>query len=206
MKVWKNVPKASWLVVIFIWTVFVLTGCGLKRPYVEEFSAIRPADQPKIAVLPFVNRSVFRQGEKILYRLFLVGLVQQCNWHVALEGDVFKVYRQMRLKPWDVPDVEQLRLIAVRLGVDTLIVGEVLEMDENVTQSIVNPSLSILVRVYDGRTGFMKWSSLYHRKGEDYQKMMHFGMINTVSELGERMVREMFEAWKEKGLLVCVGS
>ncbi|MFH1020475.1 MAG: hypothetical protein V1782_07680 [Pseudomonadota bacterium] len=125
---------------------------------------------------------------------------------MALEGDVVKIYRQMRLKPWDIPDVEQLRVIAVRLGVDTLIVGEVLEMDEKVTQSRVSPVLSLQVRVYDGKSGFLQWSSLYRREGGDYQKMMHFGMVNTVSELGKKMVREILGVWKEKGLLACVGS
>jgi len=196
---------ASW-VVIFLVGVFALTGCGGKKPYVQEFSARTAGDCQSIAVLPFVNRSGYDQGEKIVYRLFLVELVQQCNWRVALEGDVYKIYRQMRLKPWDVPDIEQLRVIAVRLGVDTLIVGEVLEMDEKVTQSGVSPALSIQVRVYDGKSGLLQWSSLYRREGGDYQKMMHFGMVNTVSELGKKMVREMLEAWKEKGLLACAGS
>lgn len=205
MKTEKKVCRASWLV-IFLWTVFALTGCGVKKPYVQEFSARGPADRQNIAVLPFVNRSGFPQGEKILYRLFLVGLVQQCNWHVALEGDVFKVYRQMRLKPWDIPDVEQLRVIAVRLGVDTLIVGEVLEMDEKVTQSGVSPALSFQVRVYDGKSGLLQWSSLYRREGGDYQKVMHFGMVNTVSELGKKMVQEILGVWREKGLLACAGS
>ena len=196
---------ASW-VVIFLVGVFALTGCGGKKPYVQEFSARTSGDCRSIGVLPFVNRSGYDQGEKIVYRLFLVELVQQCNWRVALEGDVYKIYRQMRLKPWDVPDIEQLRVIAVRLGVDTLIVGEVLEMDEKVTQSGVSPALSIQVRVYDGKSGLLQWSSLYRREGGDYQKMMHFGMVNTVSELGKKMVQEILGVWKEKGLLACAGS
>ncbi len=196
---------APW-VVIFLVGVFALTGCGGEKPYVQEFSARTTGDRQGIAVLPFVNRSGYDQGAKIVYRLFLVELVQQCNWRVALEGDVYKIYRQMRLKPWDVLDIEQLRVIAVRLGVDTLIVGEVLEMDEKVTQSGVSPALSIQVRVYDGKSGLLQWSSLYRREGGDYQKMMHFGMVNTVSELGKKMVQEILGAWKEKGLLACAGS
>lgn len=197
----------SWMVLFLAGLlVFVLTGCGGNKPYVQEFSKRAPQDLQSIAVLPFVNRSGYDQGEKIVYRLVLGELAQQCNWRVGLEGDVWKIYRQMRLKTWEVPTFEQLRVIAVRLGVDTLIVGEVLEMDEKVTQSGVNPALSIQVRVYDGKSGLLQWSSLYRREGGDYQKMMHFGMVNTVSELGKTMVREMLEAWKEKGLLACAGS
>lgn len=192
--------------VVFLWGAFALTGCGGKKPYVQEFCERAPADCQSVAVLPFVNRSGYNQGSKIVYRLFLVELVQHCDWRVALEGDVYKIYRQMRLKPWDVPDIEQLRLIALRLGVETLIVGEVLEMDEKVTQSGVSPALSFQVRVYDGKSGLLQWSSLYRREGGDYQKMMHFGMVNTVSELGKKMVREILGVWKEKGLLACAGS
>lgn len=197
----------SWMVLFLMGvSVLVLIGCGGNKPYVQEFSKRAPQDLQSIAVLPFVNRSGYDQGEKIVYRLVLGELAQQCNWRVGLEGDVWKIYRQMRLKTWEVPTFEQLRVIAVRLGVDTLIVGEVLEMDEKVTQSGVNPALSIQVRVYDGKSGLLQWSSLYRREGGDYQKMMHFGMVNTVSELGKKMVREMLEAWKEKGLLACAGS
>jgi hypothetical protein len=192
--------------VIFACLFFALSGCGGKKPYVQEFSDGASIKRRNIAVLPFSNRSGYGQGDKILYRLFLVELVQQCNWRVALEGDVFKIYRQMRLKPWDVPDYEQLRVIAVRLGVDTLIVGEVLEMDEKVTQGGVSPALSLQVRVYDGKSGLLQWSSLYRREGGDYQKMMHFGMVNTVSELGKKMVQEILGVWKEKGLMACADS
>ena len=202
----KRVRRVISGAVVLLWGVFALTGCGGQKPYVQEFSQKTAHDRQSIAVLPFANRSGYDQGAKIVYRLVLVELVQQCNWRVALEGDVFKVYRQMRLKPWDVPDVEQLRVIAVRLGVDTLIVGEVLEMDEKVMPSGVSPALSLQVRVYDGKSGLLQWSSLYRREGGDYQKMMHFGMVNTVSELGKKMVQEILGVWKEKGLLSCVDS
>lgn len=193
-------------VTVFLWGMFALTGCGGQKPYVQEFSQKTTHEPQGIAVLPFADRSGYDQGAKIVYRLVLVELVKQCNWRVALEGDVLKLYRQMRLKPWEVPDVEQLRIIAVRLGVDTLIVGEVLEMDEKVTSSGVSPVLSIQVRVYDGKSGLLQWSSLYRREGGDYQKMMHFGMVNTVSELGKKMMQEILGVWKEKGLLSCVDS
>lgn len=195
----------SWMGMCFL-VVLGLVGCGGSQPYVQEFAKSASRDPQSIAVLPFVNRSGFAQGEKIVYRLVLGELAEQCHGGVGLEGDVWKIYRQMRLKTWEVPNFEQLRVIAVRLGVDTLIVGEVLEMDEKVTQSGVNPTLSFQVRVYDGKSGLLQWSSLYRREGGDYQKMMHFGMVNTVSELGKKMVQEMLETWKEKGLLACAGS
>ena len=183
-------------VTVFLLGMFALAGCGGQKPYVQEFSQKTSHETQGIAVLPFADRSGYDQGAKIVYRLALV----------ELEGDVLKLYRQMRLKPWEVPDVEQLRIIAVRLGVDTLIVGEVLEMDEKVTSSGVSPVLSIQVRVYDGKSGLLQWSSLYRREGGDYQKMMHFGMVNTVSELGKKMMQEILGVWKEKGLLSCVDS
>lgn len=206
MKNWKKVCCLISGGVVFLLGVFALSGCGAKKPYVQEFTQKPQAERQSIAVLPFANRSGYDQGGKIVHRLVLVELMQQCNLRVALEGDVYKVYRQMRLKPWDIPDVEQLRILAVRLGVDTLIAGEVLEMDEKVTSGGVSPALSIQVRVYDGKSGLIQWSSLYRREGGDYQKMMHFGMVNTVSELGKKMVQEILGVWKEKGLLSCVDS
>ncbi|MFH7319809.1 hypothetical protein ACHHRT_04255 [Desulfurivibrio sp. D14AmB] len=186
-----------------VWTL-LLAGCGAGRPTVQTFpGGTLERKVESVAVLPFIDRSGYGQGGKIVQRLLVGELVQSCNWRVALEGDIMRVYRQVRLRPWEEPDPEQLRIIAARLGVDLLITGEILEMEERVDSSGVDPLLLLQLRVYDGQDGARRWATRHRRQGGDYQRVMHFGTVNTISAVSRNAVREILEEWRRKGLLVC---
>lgn len=200
-------PVSSGLALIFC-AFLTLAGCGGRGPAVQEFSAISSRQEvPSIAVLPFGNRSGYGQGGKIVQRLVTGELLaRDCGWRLALEGDTLKIYRQMRLRAWEPPGIEQLRVIAARLGADLLLAGEVLEMEEKMTASGVSPVFAVQLRVYDGTSGALLWSTLHRRQGSDYQQVMHFGMVNTVSALGRRTIQEVLMEWEKRGLLACPGS
>ena len=185
------------------WALF-LAGCAGGRPHVQEFSTPPAgAEARAIAVLPFANRSGYDQGEKIAQRLLVGELAGHCGWRLALEGDILKIYRQMRLRPWETPGIEQLRVIAARLGADLLVAGEVLHMEEKGATGGANPLFAVQVRVYDGRSGLLLWSTLHRRQGSDYQQVMHFGMVNTVSAVGRKTMEEIVREWEKRGMLAC---
>lgn len=181
----------------------LLSGCSSTRPSLQEFKVAPPVQACRLGVLPFVNRSGYDQGERILYRILLAELVRQRPWQVALEGDVRLIYRELRLRPWIRPSPEQMRIIASRLGVDILVGGEILEMEEEVQGERVNPRLKIQLHVYSGKDGTLLWTTYHGRQGTDYRKIMHFGLSNSVSQLGKKMMKEILILWEEKGLLVC---
>ena len=186
-----------------VWTL-LLAGCGSGRPTVLEFPGVTLERKVEsVAVLPFIDHSGYGQGGKIVQRLLVGELVRSCNWRVALEGDITRVYRQIRLRPWEEPDPEQLRIIAARLGVDLLITGEILEMEERIDPSGVDPLLLMQLRVYDGQDGARRWATRHRRQGSDYQRVMHFGTVNTISAVSRNAVREILQEWHRKGLLVC---
>lgn len=180
-----------------------LVGCGSKRPYLQEFSAAPYGSVCSVAVLPFGNKSGYRQANRIFYRIFSTEMIKFGGWHVALEGDVRQLYRQLHLKPWEAPNIEQIRVIASRLGVERVIAGDVLAMEEKVSKEFVNPSIEVQVRVYDGASGKLLLSTLHRREGKEYRTMMHFGLINTVTNLGRRVAQEILELWKKKGFSPC---
>jgi hypothetical protein len=182
----------------------LLPGCGGRRPHVQEFSALPAgAEARTIAVLPFANRSGYDQGGKIAQRLLVGELVRHCDWRLALEGDILKIYRQMRLRPWEIPSIEQLRVMAARLGADLLVAGEVLEMEEKAADGGASPLFAVQLRVYDGSSGLLLWSTLHRRQGSDYQQVMHFGMVNTVSAVGRKTTEEIVREWQKRGVLAC---
>lgn len=181
----------------------VLNGCAGSRPHLQAFKVKPPVEACSVGVLPIINRSGYSQGDRVVYRVLLSQLVNQRSWRLALEGDVRSIYRELRLKPWVQPSPEQMQIVASRLGVDILIGGEILEMEEQVEAERVNPRLKIQLQVYNGKDGTLLWATYHGRQGTDYRKLMHFGLSNTVSQLGKKMMKEILELWEEKKLLAC---
>ncbi len=183
--------------------LFILSGCAGSGPYLQEFKIAPPVQACSVGILPLVNRSGYIQGDRILYRVLIAQLVEQRSWRVALEGDVRRIYRELRLRPWIQPSPEEMKIIASRLGVDLLIGGEILEMKEQVEGDWVNPRLKMQLQVYNSKEGTLQWSTYHARQGTDYRKLMHFGLSNTVSQLGKKMIKEILGLWEEQGLLAC---
>ena len=180
-----------------------LAGCGGPRPHVLSYKTTTPLKVCSIGVIPLINRSEYEQGDRVLYRVLLSQLVNKNTWRMALEGDVRRIYRELRMRVWVQPTPEQLQVIASRLGVDVLVGGEILEMKEQVEGERVNPNVKVLLKVYSGKDGTLLWATHHSRQGSDYRKLMHFGLSNTVSELGKKMMKEVLELWEEEGLLIC---
>lgn len=180
-------------------------ACGSKGMHVQEFVTAPYGKVCSVAVLPFRNKSGYKQGDRIVYRIFLSELVMHGAWRVALEGDVRKIYRQLHLKPWEQPSPEQIKVIASRLGVERVIGGEIFVMEEKIHKQYVNPVLGLQLNVYEGETGRILLSTIHRRQGDDYRTMMHFGLINSVTNLSRRLTQEILTEWKQRGLLPCEG-
>jgi hypothetical protein len=178
-------------------------GCAAKSLYVQEMSSNPYGKVCSIAVLPLIDHSTFPQGEKLVYRVFLSEVSKFGTWRVALEGDVRKIYRQLHLNPWEKPTLGQLRLIASQLGVERIITGEIINMDERIKKYTVEPSLEMQVRMYDGGSGKLLLATYHRMTGEDYRVMMHIGRINSISGLVRKMMQEVLDLWKKNGLSSC---
>lgn len=181
----------------------VFSGCAGSAPHLQRYKNTEQAATCRIGVLPILNHSDFSQGATILYRIILAQLVEEQQYRVALEGDVTDIYRDLHLRPWLQPTPEQMQIIASRLDVDILIGGLILEMKEAPEGGRINPHLKLQLHVYDGEQGVLLWSTYHEAQGTDYRKIMHFGIHNTVSQLSNTIIKEIFELWKEEALLHC---
>jgi hypothetical protein len=48
------------------------------------------------------------------------------------------------------------------------------------------------------------WLTSYHRRtGAEYRKVMHFGLVNTMTSLAAVVSGEIVDAWLAKGLTPC---
>lgn len=185
-------------------------GCGVHLPWNESFPLHRqmarmpPGPVCRVAVLPFVSDSDFPLADAIVSKVFATQFQSAGNFLVIQEGDILKVYQQLHILPGRTPTLDQLQIIADRVGAQFLITGIVLEMREDRGQhGTVNPVLALEVHLCDGRNGQTLWTAFHRRQGSYYTKTMHFGAVNTVTGLSRRVSEEIINLWFNKGLAQC---
>ena len=182
-----------------------LTGCAT-APLgggVESGPAVS-RQMCRVAVLPFVNETRYEVGEVVLYRIFSAELMGEGRLKLANEGDVRQVYRQMRIASYGSPSIAQIRIIAERLDAQVLIAGRVVEMSDNGAQGgSRTPLMAVALRMYDGKTGEVLSSIFHKREGEEYRKVMEFGLEHSITGLAKRVSREILDQWKKQGYLRC---
>jgi len=195
----KNLRLAVLCSFLLLW----ISGCAGKAPYLQQGYNDGSISTCSVAILPLWNKTSYLQGGRVVGRILHSQLARSGGFYLALNGDVKKIYDQLRIRPWMTPAPEQLHIIADRLGVDALVGGEVLEMSEQTVSGQVLTKLSVQLRVYRAVDGTQLFATYHSRRGEDYRTLMHFGLINTISGLSEKVIQEILELWKEKRLLSC---
>jgi len=188
----------------------ICAGCGLHLPWHENFPLLRkmapmpPGPVCRVAVLPFVSDSDFPLADAVVNKVFATQLQSSGNFIVIQDGDVLKAYQQLHILPGKPPTLEQLQIIADRIGAQYLITGIILEMREDRGQNnTVDPVLALEIQLCDGESGQTLWTVFHRRQGTYYTKAMHFGTIDTVTGLSRQMAVEIINLWFEKGLAQC---
>jgi TolB-like protein len=186
--------------------VAALVSCSFKEPPAVLKSGPLPADGAlcRLAIMPFSNQSSYAQAANIFGRVFTSMLIESGNYMVAQEGDVRKILQQQRLLPGQQPNVEEVRTLADRLGVQAVITGAVVEMrDKTRYGRRLDPSLAVIVRILDADSGRTLWTTYNRSEGKQYRKLMHFGLVNSLTELSERVAGEIMDTWQEEGFKKC---
>jgi len=191
--------------ILAVLILLVLAGCARKVPSVEEFYAMPAKAACRVTLLPMIDKSSFPRGSVVFYKIFLAELVASGHFQVVEEGDVLELYRQFRMYPNRQPSSEQLKMLSGRLGTTLFVGGDVLEMEENKAGEFIDTKLTIVLQLYDGNTGRKIWTTYHRRRGSDYQQVLHFGRINTVTSLARQVSREIINLWFEKGMTPCAG-
>lgn len=182
-----------------------LSACGPKLPTLHKLTPLPQEKTCRIAVLPFLNQTGYPEANAIFYRIFLAELVQSGRFDIVQEGDVRDVFHHLRVWPGQDPQKEQMKILGDRLGVKIVIAGTVVEMAEVPEAKIINPTLAVSLKILDTESSQTIWCTFHRREGEQYRKMMHFGVVNTVTGLAHRVSQEVLELWFKEGLKGCIG-
>ncbi len=183
--------------------LLLLVACSSATPRLNRMRPLPGNFTCRVAVLPFLDRGAYPRGAELFGKVFSAELVSAAAFQVVQEGDVLNLYRQLAIYPSQEPSLEQLKIIGSRLGAQLFIGGTILRMAERRDGLGVETELTVVLRIYDGRTGRLLWETYYKRRGKDYRTVMRFGRINTITGLARRMSKEIINLWLKQGMNQC---
>jgi hypothetical protein len=194
--------KTRWAGLLWLAAAVLLAGCAGSFPRLEVLDSLPDTPHCRVAILPFIYQGDFPRGENIVYKAFVAEMGAVPGVDVVSEGDVLQMYKQFQLFPKDLPNEDQLRVMAVRLGAETVVTGEILRMNE-VEADVVNTELTLVINLYAGESGKLLWTTYHRRRGEEYRNILHYGRVNSMSGLARRMSSEILTLWIENGMKQC---
>ncbi len=191
--------KVKNLVLSYLILIICLVGCSS----LPEVDITYPQLEPpcKVAIIPFGNQTKDPTISRILYRILLAQLVKSKIFEVIPEGEVRQFMLVNRVLPGQPLSPDKIKLLAQKSGADAIIEGEVLQV-VNDKKGDVQLAFNLWVR--DAHTGRLLWWTHHRRTGKEYQKILHFGRICTITGLANRMITEVLKEWRDKGLTGCV--
>jgi len=201
-----SVLKSLFRLLLILLLAPLATGCQPSLPYLQV-APLPPGSLCRVAVLPFQNESDFLLANALVYKVFSAELQAMDKYVLVQEGDILKVYQQLRILPGQKPTLEELQIMANRLDAQLLITGNVLELRETPAQQAgVDPLLALEIRILDGRSGASLWHTYHRRYGTNYRTAMHFGTLHTITGLSQQVCREIINLWFKEGLTSCDAS
>ena len=170
-------------------TLFFIAGCAALSKDV-----VQPETSEKIktvAVLPFYNISAYRDAGRIVANIFVTEMFKSGRFRVEESGNIAQFMIQERIDTIGEIEIEKLKIMGKRLGVDAVMTGTVEEFDDGRGGASSMPTVSITARMIDTNTGQLVWSAQNKKRGDDYIIVLDFGEVRSLTTLTQKVVREM---------------
>jgi TolB-like protein len=143
----------------------------------------------KLAVLPFDNITGSKNAGLIVASIYVTELFKTGRFLIEEPGNIRQFMIQEHIDTIGEVELDRLKVLGRRLGVDAVVVGTVEEFDEGMRNGV--PIVSITARMVTSASGRVIWSAQNKRRGDDYTMAFEFGEVRTATALTERVVREM---------------
>lgn len=171
-------------------TPLLIAGCA-----VLSRDALSPHASKKVAILPFYNISGYRDAGKVVANIFVTEMFKTDRFNVEETGNIVQFMIQERMDTIGEIEIESLKILGKRLGVDAIMTGTVEEFAEAGGAYSV-PTVAITARMIDSNTGKLIWSGQNKRKGDDYIIVLDLGEVRSLTALTQKVVREMIDTIK----------
>lgn len=177
-----------------------LTACAGRSPLQTRMTVGAQTNVCSVAVLPFESWARTPETGLVAYRLFNAELIGSEQFNVVPEGDIGLFRLRQRMLPGETLHKSIYNALAAQLSADAAVIGRVVEagMDSRGGERV--PFVALQVDLYDLRTDQLLLSTVHQRWGDEYRKIMHFGLVTTTSGLLEIMSQEIITDWLSKGV------
>ncbi len=147
----------------------------------------------RVAVLPFLNRSNFRNAGIISMYLLLVDMLKNSGFVPVEYGDVREVIVARGIRSRGELGFEDITALSSALNVEGIIVGTVDRYSASDP-----PAAAITVRLLDARNNRILWYNTHQLTGEDGIVVFDRGRIRTVDKVAYRVMSELVERMQKK--------
>ncbi|NOY12270.1 MAG: hypothetical protein GXP51_00805 [Deltaproteobacteria bacterium] len=179
----------------------LLAGCAGHSKLQTRLVASADTNVCRIAVMPFENWTRNSELSLLVSRLFSAELVRSQQFNLVQEGNVGMFLLRHRLLPGALLYKDHYEALNSQLEVDAVVQGRVVDAGtESRYGGTPVPYLSLNIDLYDARTGQLLLNSVHQRWGDDYRKILHFGVVTTSSGLIKKMSQEIINDWFDKGV------
>ena len=181
--------------------LLLLAACGDRPVYFHKLRQFSGPGGCRLGLLFFtVNEGSFDQGLTV-QRIFQSVLEKRTDFSLVPEGDMHEAFQKLHLYPGiQAPGVEAIQVIANYLDVRYLISGDIIEVGQvqDETRQFF-PVLALEVSLIDAPTGQTVWRSYFRKSGEESRTVLHFGTVNTLTQLAALMSEEILARWAAEG-------
>jgi len=150
----------------------------------------------RIAVMPFQNKSRYRDAGSIVAQMFLTELFRSQKFELVEYGDVRRSIVDFRVRYRGELDYGNIKALSESLGADGILVGTVESYSDGVdTKS--PPEVSITARLLDARKKRILWYNHYSLNGDDLIRVLDFGKMRSVDKVAYKTVSELVKTMEK---------
>lgn len=165
-----------------------------KRVYRAPGGLASPQTAPRIAVLPFLDRTGRRNAGDLVSLGLVRWLASRPQVRVIEPGVVRSALLGSMLIPGGGISLPQGDLLRALLGADLVVSGEVLDYQDRPGGGGGTPAVNFAVTVLDTARRQVVWSSISHATGDDGVFLFDRGKIRTAHALASAMALGVVEA------------
>jgi hypothetical protein len=147
-----------------------------------------------VAMLPLENLSGRSEVADRLTQIVWVALGNSPVLEPVEPGEVDAAMADARLRSSLAVTGEQVGKIAQRTGARWIVAGTILECGTVHTPDGDVPSLSLSLRLLDGKNGRVRWTQMRARSGEDRESVFGWGRVTNLDRLAQDMAQELVSA------------
>lgn len=168
-----------------------LAGCAATAPRPSPGPGVT---RPPLVILPLENLSGRAEYGDRLTRILWTEVGASGRWDVVEPAEADAAIVEARVRTSLSMTRDQAEKISQRAGARWLLAGTIVECGNVRTPDGEVPSVSLALRLVDGRTGRVRWTEMRSRSGEDRETVFGWGRVTNLERLAQETARELVAA------------